>query len=83
MILDAKRRRQLRQSIMDAPALLPPVDPHAHLSQSLPEVPRLVYRLVDVEGLTEQEASQITAMRRSGVKKALARAREMLKARLA
>lgn len=60
-----------------------PNDPHKHITDSFREVPRLVYRLIDVEGLNEKEVAAITARPAAKVRRALNRAREMLKARLA
>ena len=60
-----------------------PVDPLKPLSDQLPEMPRLIYRMVDVEKFSEKEVAGVTAMPAAKVRRALARAREMLKARLA
>ncbi len=60
-----------------------PVDQHRHITDTFRELPRLIYRLVDVEGLSESEVAAITAQRPNRVRKSLARAREMLRARLA
>lgn len=49
----------------------------------LPEVERLVTRMVYFENFGEEDISACLAMRPSRVRRALARAREMLKARLA
>lgn len=48
----------------------------------LPETERLVLRMVDVEGFGTEETAGCLAMRHGQVRKALERAREMLKARL-
>lgn len=60
-----------------------PIDQHKPITDTFPEIPRLVYRLTDVEQLSEDDVIACTALRRHQVRKALARAREMLKARLA
>lgn len=83
MILDRKARIALRSEVMAAPALPTPIDPHKPITDNFPELPRLVYRLMDVEGLTEQDVSEITSMRHAQVRKALERARSLLKAKLA
>lgn len=50
---------------------------------NLPERERLVLRMVDLYGISTKDTAACTAMRHGQVRKALARAREMLKARLA
>lgn len=49
----------------------------------LPETERLVLRMVDVEGFGTEETAGCLAMRHAQVRKALDRARSLLKARLA
>lgn len=60
-----------------------PVDPLKKLSDQLPEMPRLIYRLMDVEGLDENEVAVLTERSPARVRKALALARSKLKALLA
>lgn len=58
----------------------------AHLSTAisrLPETERLILRMVDVEGFGTEETASCLAVRHAQVRKALERARGMLKARLA
>ena len=50
---------------------------------SLPEVDRIVLKLVHFEEMTEREVGHCMAMPTAKVRRALNRAREMLKARLA
>lgn len=83
MILTKKKLLALRSAIMAAPTLPAPVDRHKPITDTLPEIQRLVYRLCDVEGLSTKEAAGCTAMRHAQVRKALERARTMLRARLA
>lgn len=71
----------LRSAIDAAPARPIPIDPHD--SSSLPEVPRLVYRLHDVEGLGIKEIAGVMAIRPARVQRALARAQRMLAERVA
>ena len=49
----------------------------------LPETERMVLRMVDIEGFSESDTASCAAMPMAKVRSALARAREMLKARLA
>lgn len=49
----------------------------------LPETERLILRMVDVEGFGTEETAGCLAMRHGQVRKALERARLLLKARLA
>lgn len=69
---------RLTKLALDAPVKPPPVDPYD--SSGLPEVPRLVYRLHDVEGLSVKEVAMITAYRPARVRRALERARVLLAA---
>lgn len=49
----------------------------------LPETERLVLRMVDLHGVSVEDTAACTAMRHAQVRKALERARRMLKDRLA
>lgn len=71
----------LRAAIDAAPARPIPSDPHD--SSCLPEVPRLVYRMHDVEGFGIREIAGVMAIRPARVTRALERARGMLRARVA
>ncbi len=51
--------------------------------RSLPETERLVLRMVDLEGFSESDTASCAAMPMAKVRSALARARALLKARLA
>lgn len=73
--------RRIWHSIKDSPVRAPiPADPHAAIAATMPEVPRLVYRLHDVEGLCIKEIASALAKRPSWVRQALARARLLLRA---
>lgn len=72
---------RIRYAVDSAPARPIPIDPHD--SSALPEVPRLVYRMHDVEGFGIKEIAGVMAIRPARVRTALARAQAMLRARLA
>lgn len=55
---------------------------HAAINR-LPEMDRIILKLVDIESLTVEETAGCLAMRHAQVRKALEKARAMLKARLA
>ena len=50
---------------------------------ALPEIERITLKMVHLEGMTEDDVGHCMAMPTAKVRRALARAREMLKARLA
>ena len=54
-----------------------------HAIQALPELERMALRMIDVGGFSAQETAGCMGMRARKVTDALARARSMLKARLA
>ncbi len=72
---------RLIAAIDSAPARPIPIDPHD--SSTLPEIPRLVYRMHDVEGLGIKEIAGVMAIRPAREKRALGRAQAMQRARLA
>lgn len=51
--------------------------------RKLPETERLVFRMIELEQISERDTSRCAAMPAAKVRRCLARAREMLKARLA
>jgi len=51
--------------------------------RQLPETERLIFRMIDIESFSEREVSHCIAMPAAKVRRALTRAREMLKKRLA
>lgn len=83
MIITPKQSRALRHLVLSAPAKPTPIDHHKPITDTFPEIPRLAYRLIDVEGLGVKEVAGVMAMRPSRVRKALERARKMLAERAA
>lgn len=51
--------------------------------KKLPETERLIFRMVHLEGVSEKDTARCLSQPAAKVRRALARARDMLKARLA
>lgn len=75
-----KHTRLALSQIAVLPPALPPVDPLRAQSDLLPELPRLTYRMHDVEGLCIGEIAAVCGARPAQVRRRLERARAMLAA---
>lgn len=79
-------RKHTRAALAQIASLPPapiPHDPHRPHSDLLPEIPRLAYRLHDVEGFGLEEIAAMCGIRTAHARRALSKARRMLQDRLA